>query len=152
MRQERTIDAILRRLYDDDEERRREIVLLADEVGLGKTFVALGVAWSVLHQRAAAGLPAGPVLVVTPHAQALFKKWKREVEQFLRLVVPRHMGFDVESTETPHDLAHALRKRRPTLVIARMPAFSGRLHQLDTARMAAIHSLLHITAVPQTFK
>ena len=43
-RQERTIDAILRRLYDDDDKRRREIVLLADEVGLGKTFVALGVA------------------------------------------------------------------------------------------------------------
>lgn len=71
MRQERTIDAILQRLYDDEDERRREIVLLADEVGLGKTFVALGVAWSVLHQRKAAGLATGPVLVVTPHAHAL---------------------------------------------------------------------------------
>ena len=143
-RQERTIDAILRRLYDDDEERRREIVLLADEVGLGKTFVALGVAWSVLHQRSAAGLSAGPVLVVTPHAHALFKKWRREVERFLQLVAPPDMGFDVKTASTPHDLACALRKRRPTLVIARMPAFSARLHRLDTARMAAIHSLLHM--------
>ena len=143
-RQECTIDAILRRLYDDDDDRRREIVLLADEVGLGKTFVALGVAWSVLHQRSAAGLSAGPVLVVTPHAHALFREWRREAEQFLQLVVPSVMRFDVEAAETPHDLAHALRKRRPALVIARMSAFSGQLHGRDIARMAAIHSLLHM--------
>ena len=143
-RQERTIDAILRRLYDDDNERRREIVLLADEVGLGKTFVALGVAWSILHQRSAAGLSAGPVLVVTPHGHALFRKWRREAEQFLHLVAPSDMGFCIEPVSTPHDLAHALRKRKPTLVIARMSAFSGRLHALDVARMAAMHSLLHM--------
>ena len=143
-RQERTIDAILQRLYDDDNERRREIVLLADEVGLGKTFVALGVAWSVLHQRSAAGLSAGPVLVVTPHSHALFRKWRREAEQFLQLVAPLDTGFDVEMAWTPHDLAHALRKRKPTLVIARMAAFSGQLHGRDTARMAAIHSLLRM--------
>ena len=143
-RQERTIDAILRRLYDDDDERRREIVLLADEVGLGKTFVALGVAWSVLHQRSAAGLSPGPVLVVTPHAHALFRKWSREAEQFRQLVAPPDMGFDVETAWTPHDLAHALRKQGPTLVIARMSAFSGQLHGRDIARMAAIHSLLHM--------
>ena len=143
-RQERTIDAVLRRFHDDDEERRREIVLLADEVGLGKTFVALGVAWSVLHRRAAWGLSAGPVLVVTPHAHALFRKWRREAERFVQLVAPSSMGFDVKPASTPHDLAHALRKRQPTLVIARMSAFSGRLHELNTARMAAIHSLLHM--------
>ena len=143
-RQERTIDAILQRLYDDDDERRREIVLLADEVGLGKTFVALGVAWSVLHQRSAAGLSAGPVLVVTPHSHALFRKWRREAEQFLQLVAPPDTGFDVETAWTPRDLARALRKRRPTLVIARMAAFSGQLHGRDIARMAAIHSLLRM--------
>ncbi|MDE0032287.1 MAG: DEAD/DEAH box helicase [Deltaproteobacteria bacterium] len=143
-RQERTIDAILRRLYDHDEECRREIVLLADEVGLGKTFVALGVAWSVLRRRSAAGLSAGPVLVVTPHAHALFKKWKRETERFLQLVVPTNMVIDVRTALTPHELAHTLQTRMPTLVIARMSAFSGRLHQLDVARMAAIHSLFHM--------
>ncbi|MFN3199576.1 MAG: helicase-related protein [Bradymonadia bacterium] len=143
-RQERTIDAILQRLYDDDDEQRREMVLLADEVGLGKTFVALGVAWSVLHQRKAAGLATGPVLVVTPHAHALFRKWRREAERFVKLVAPAGLGFDVKSASTPHELAHALRLRRPTLVIARMPAFSARLHRLDTARLAAIHSLLHM--------
>ena len=143
-RQERTIDAILRRLFNDDDERRREIVLLADEVGLGKTFVALGVAWSVLQRRSAVGLSAGPVLVVTPPAHALFAKWKREAEQFLRFVVPRDKSFEVETAETPHDLAHKLKKQEPTLVIARMSAFSGRLHRLNAARMAAIHSLLRM--------
>ena len=143
-RQERSIDAILQRLYDDDENRRREMVLLADEVGLGKTFVALGVAWCVLHQRSNAGLHAGPVLVVTPHAHALFQKWKREAERFLRLVVPRDLGFDVLMVSAPHELARALRKRKPTLVIARMSAFSGRLHERKKALMAALHSLLHM--------
>ena len=94
-RQERTIDALLQRMYDDDSEKRREMVLLADEVGLGKTFVALGVAWSVLHRRREAGLPVGPVLVVTPHAHALFRKWLREAEQFVRLVTPKNMGVEV---------------------------------------------------------
>ena len=144
LRQERTIDAVLQRLYDRDERRRREIVLLADEVGLGKTFVALGVAWSVLHQRSSVGLSSGPVLVVTPRAHPLFKKWSREAERFLQLVAPPDRGFDVEAVSTPHDLARALRKRSPTLVIARMSAFSGRLHQVDTARMAAIHTLLRM--------
>jgi hypothetical protein len=143
-RQERTIDAVLERLYDDEATRRREIVLLADEVGLGKTFVALGVAWSVLHQRSQAGLPAGPVLVVTPHAHALFKKWRREAERFLQLVAPSDKGFEVRTASTPHELAHALRPRRPTLVIARMPALSARLHRLDTARLAALHALFHM--------
>lgn len=144
VRQERTIDAILQRLGDDDAARRREIVLLADEVGLGKTFVALGVAWSMLHQRAAAGLVPGPVLVVTPHAHALFSKWKREAEQFLKLVAPAGTDFAVHTAERPHELVQALRHRRPTLVIARMSAFTGGLYQLDCARMAVIHALLHM--------
>lgn len=143
-RQEQTIDAVLRRLTTDDPDQRREMVLLADEVGLGKTFVALGVTWSVLQQRAAAELPQGPVLVITPHAHALFKKWHRETERFLQLVAAEGTEFDVELAETPHELARALRKRRPTLVIARMPALSARLHQFATARLAALHSLLHM--------
>ena len=81
LRQERTIDAILSRLYAEDANKKREMVLLADEVGLGKTFVALGVAWAVLQQRSDAGLATGPVVVVTPHSHALFNKWKREAER-----------------------------------------------------------------------
>ncbi len=140
-RQERTIDAILSRLYNADEDNRREMVLLADEVGLGKTFVALGVAWSVLQRRKEAGLASGPVLVITPQSHALFKKWRREAERFLQLVVPQGQRFEVVPVSNPHELAQALRSRRQTLVIARMPALSGRLHLLADALMAVFHAL-----------
>lgn len=42
-RQKRTVNALMSRMYGAGP-RCREITLLADEVGLGKTFVALGVA------------------------------------------------------------------------------------------------------------
>ena len=143
-RQARTVDALLQRLYAEDPERRREMVLLADEVGLGKTFVALGVAWSVLQRRAELGLAAGPVLVVTPNAHALFRKWRRETERFLHLVVPSDTSFEVSTAETPYAVAQALRQRRPALVIARMPAFTGRLHERWTADLSVLHALFHM--------
>jgi hypothetical protein len=142
IRQERTVDALLARMYGPDDS-RREIALLADEVGLGKTFVALGVAWSVLMQRQEAGLAQGPVLVVTPHAHALYNKWGREAERFNSLVAPANGGFEVESVETPHGLGNALRARKPKLVIARMPALSGRLTQRNTSDLALLHWLFH---------
>lgn len=141
-RQERTIDALLARMYGPDAS-RREITLLADEVGLGKTFVALGVAWSVLMQRQAAGLAAGPVLVITPHAHALYNKWGREAERFNSLVAPANGGFEVVSVQAPHELGDALRARKPLLVIARMPALSGRLTQRSTSDLAILHWLFH---------
>jgi Helicase conserved C-terminal domain len=144
LRQERTIDAILSRLYAEDANKKREMVLLADEVGLGKTFVALGVAWAVLQQRSEAGLATGPVVVVTPHSHALFNKWKREAERFLKLVAPRDKQFEIHAVSTPHELAQVLRLRRPTLVIARMPAFSGRIHERRTADLAVLHTLFHM--------
>ena len=145
-RQERTIDAILRRLYHDDDERRREIVLLADEVGLGKTFVALGVAWSVLHRRCSGGPPRwSGACRHAPRPRPV-----QEVEARSRTVPATcgAVGHEVcsqDRLETPHDLARALRTRRPALVIARMSAFSGTSARTRyVARMAAIHSLLHM--------
>ena len=43
-RQTATTEAILKRFVSTNERERRELVLLADEVGLGKTYVALAVA------------------------------------------------------------------------------------------------------------
>ena len=143
-RQGRTVHALLRRFYAYNPDQRREMVVLADEVGLGKTFVALGVAWSILQRRAKLGLAVGPILVVTPHAHALFKKWRRETERFLQLIVPRDCRFEVAAVETPHDLARELRCRRPTLVIARMSAFTGRLYDRQTADLAVLHTLFHM--------
>ncbi|MCY2939538.1 MAG: hypothetical protein NTV55_14430, partial [Planctomycetota bacterium] len=45
-RQSETASAILHRFFAAQERDRRELMILADEVGLGKTFVALAVAVS----------------------------------------------------------------------------------------------------------
>lgn len=142
-RQERTIDGILDRLYAPEDARRREMVLLADEVGLGKTFVALGVAFAVLEQQRALKRRRRHVLVVTPTSHALFGKWIREAERFFRMVVPEGQGVRVRAAENPADLARILRERGPFLVIARMSAIAGRLHSYERARLAILHSLLH---------
>jgi hypothetical protein len=139
-RQERTIDALLARMYGPDSD-RREITLLADEVGLGKTFVALGVAWSVLQHRQARGLAPGPVLVITPHAHALYNKWGREAERFNNKIAPKNKGFEIVSVETPQDLGNALAAGKARLLIARMPALSGRLHQRNASDLAILHWL-----------
>lgn len=82
-RQSLTAKEILRRFFTLDAD-RREIVLLADEVGLGKTFVALSVAVSILdairRSDAPDELPAQKpaVLVLTPNSAALYNKWLRE--------------------------------------------------------------------------
>jgi hypothetical protein len=82
-------------------------------------------------------------LVVTPHAHALHNKWGREAERFNRLVAPVNRGFEVVSVEEPHELSAALRARKPQLVIARMPALSGRLTQRNTSDLAILHWLFH---------
>jgi hypothetical protein len=50
-RQSATVDALLDRLFHSDSKQRWEVQILADEVGMGKTFVALGTAFSVLESR-----------------------------------------------------------------------------------------------------
>jgi len=87
-RQTETANAILRRFFAAQERERRELMILADEVGLGKTYVALAVAVSMLDAirrgESPDGLPANKpvVLVLTPTNDALFNKWMREAEAF----------------------------------------------------------------------
>lgn len=142
-RQERTVDALLHRMYNPNDAKRRELVLLADEVGLGKTFVALGLAWSVLLGRIQQGLPSKPILIVTPSSKALFGKWQRDVETFLKEAVAGGPKIVVHGVETPHDLVEALRERRPSIVIARISAFAGKLHGYEAAIAATLHALFH---------
>ena len=87
-RQAETTSAILRRFFGANERERRELMILADEVGLGKTYVGLAVSVSVLDAirrgEAPDGLPSNKpvVLVLTPNNDALFNKWMREAEAF----------------------------------------------------------------------
>ena len=78
-RQTRTAEEILRRLED------RPGVILADEVGMGKTYVALAVAVSVLE----ATRRKRPVIVMVPPAVA--DKWPKEWAVFrARCLRPGH--------------------------------------------------------------
>jgi len=101
-RQRATVNRILEAFFDD-ETRRREVQLLADEVGMGKTFVALGAAYATLAAMNSAGgresLGLKPayraVLVITPGGNhALAEKWRSEARGLDHPVFPRS-GKDV---------------------------------------------------------
>ncbi|MFM8494632.1 MAG: SNF2-related protein, partial [Planctomycetia bacterium] len=72
VRQRRELVEILRRM------RERPGVILADEVGMGKTFVALAVATSVALRN-----PVGPVVVMVP--PTLMAKWQQDIKTFCEL-------------------------------------------------------------------
>jgi len=72
MRQRAEVEEILRRL------RRQPGVILADDVGMGKTFVALAVAYSVAVRN-----PLGPVIVMVP--ANLVDKWVQDLGAFCEL-------------------------------------------------------------------
>ena len=83
-RQSETASAILRRFFATQERDRRELMILADEVGLGKTYVGLAVAFSMLdamqRRECPNDLPSNKpvILILTPTSDALFNKWMRE--------------------------------------------------------------------------
>ena len=77
-RQRAEVKVILNRL------RTQPGVILADEVGMGKTFVALAVAYSVASRS-----PRGPVIVMVP--ANLIDKWEQDLKTFFELYIPnRH--------------------------------------------------------------
>src|SRR5262245_17062925 len=84
-RQSATVDALLERLFHRNPNHRWEVQILADEVGMGKTFVALATAFSVLEAmqsgQAADDLRGcyQKILIITPTNSALFSKWVKEV-------------------------------------------------------------------------
>ena len=71
-RQRGEVNAILTRL------RRQPGVILADEVGMGKTFVALAIAYSVATRS-----PRGPIIVMVP--ANLIDKWEQDLTTFCEL-------------------------------------------------------------------
>jgi ERCC4-related helicase len=77
LRQHRTIAEILRRLG------RQPGLVLADEVGMGKTFVALGVAMAA----ALADRGKRPVVIMVP--SSLHEKWPREFAVFAERAIKR---------------------------------------------------------------
>lgn len=71
-RQRAEVEELLRRLHNQPG------VILADEVGMGKTFVALAIAYSIAIRS-----PRGPVIVMVP--ANLVDKWEQELKTFCEL-------------------------------------------------------------------
>jgi hypothetical protein len=160
-RQLRTVEAILERFFHPKSSQRFEIQILADEVGMGKTFVALGLAYSILahlkQSRVEADL-AGcyqRVLVLTPNNHALYRKWLREVSEFKRRCVSSEsqtsdLHFAPLAVDRLDDLAIALRKpgKQPQVIVARMGLFGGdRLLDLDLKRRFTLGVLFRFWGV-----
>ena len=87
-RQRREVDEILRRLE------RQPGLILADEVGMGKTFVALAVAYSVAVRNA-----KGPVILMLP--SNLVDKWEQDLSTFCDLYLDgrRPVNRDIATTK-----------------------------------------------------
>jgi len=82
-RQRAEVEEILQRL------RTQPGVILADEVGTGKTFVALAVAYSVASRS-----PRGPVIVMVP--ANLVDKWAQDLSTFCELYLKDRRAVPVD--------------------------------------------------------
>jgi len=156
-RQSSTVDAILKRFFAGETAKARELMILADEVGLGKTYVALATAVSILDAirtgAAPGGLPANKpvVLVLTPTNDALFNKWMREAEAFKTDCARTRDALDWLDIRCPIpgssrsgnvvDLAAQMReasRSRPMLLIAKHGVLGAALHDRDWWRRRAL--------------
>lgn len=142
VRQHRTVQVLLDRFYAENEDERFELQILADEVGMGKTFVALAAAFSILEARRAKAEVvrrcSSKVLVLVPSNDALFRKWEREVGEFVKRCLPeeRQREFDkrfaVRSVSRSDDLVAALGDAvGPQVIVAKASALSARLKEVD---------------------
>lgn len=115
-RQLRTVAEILRRLATQPG------IVLADEVGMGKTFVALGVAMMA----AFADRGRRPVVVMVP--SSLHQKWPRDFDVFQSLAIKRAQDktLRVESADSGLDFFRLLdneSKNRPHIIFLKHGAF-----------------------------
>jgi len=149
-RQTKTSQEILDRFFNGSESKRWELQLLADEVGMGKTFVALAVAYSVLEAMEATQQEYNledcyrKILIVTPSNGALFNKWNREVGEFVRRCTRDDAAdiarerFQPVRADRLDDLVAALRRRGgrgARIIVTTMGVFGDRrLQNYDLKR------------------
>lgn len=148
-RQNETARSLLRRLYGGGSD-QMELQLLADEVGMGKTFVALAVAYSVLEAQKGHPDLAGcyqQVLVLVPQNDELMKKWHREVGEIVkRCAKPEyqkaaHALFKAKTVERPDELVAALRKGTERVVVAKTSSLGARIKDEDVKARLTLATL-----------
>lgn len=139
-RQKETARQLLERLYSEQSPRFMELQLLADEVGMGKTFVALAVAYSVLEaQKTGRVLPGcyQKVLILVPQNDELMRKWHREVGEIVkRCARPEHRAvaqelFKSKTIDRPDEIVAALRNGTERIIIAKTSALGARVKDED---------------------
>ena len=159
-RQSETTAAILHRFFGAKERERRELLILADEVGLGKTYVALATGVSILdairHGEAPDGLPSNKpvVLVLTPTNDALFNKWMREAEAFKKDCARIDGGLDwlqircpIENSSKSGNVINLsaqirdAKRSQPMLLIAKQGVLGAALHDRDLWRRRGLAAL-----------
>lgn len=149
-RQTATAKRLLDRLFSPSDATRWEIQLLADEVGMGKTFVALAVAYSVLEAMEATDrIPDldhcyKKILIITPPNSALFNKWTREVGEFVKRCThgdtpgQSRERFQPVLVDRLDDLVTAIRRRGgrgPRVIVTTMRVFhEGKLRNYKAKR------------------
>jgi len=148
-RQTATVDALLERFFHPNRQQRWEVQILADEVGMGKTFVGLGTAFSFLKAMREGTADEDlrgcyrKVLIITPNNSALFSKWRREVGEFVKRCVEPNSRERIARWFAPapvdriDDLVFELRRRGavPRVIVANMRIFGGgQLQHYDLKR------------------
>jgi Helicase conserved C-terminal domain len=142
-RQRATSAELLQRYFHPDGNHRWELQLVADEVGMGKTFVALATAYSVLaslragEQTADLQGCAQRVLIIAPH-RTLAAKWAREVGEFVKRCIVSDerenagMWFTAAVAERVDDVARQLAHHAgAAVVITHMGVLSGQRKLLN---------------------
>lgn len=132
-------------------------VILADEVGMGKTYVALAVAASVLTAMRGQGRP---VVVMMP--PGLSGKWPREWQQFKSLCLTDEKALDwvrAEHARTPTEFFRLIgypQRRRPHLIWMTTTCFNAGLNdpwiKLAFIRLARTQTKLSNSAKGRLFK
>ena len=168
-RQSATAEALLQRFCGDHMPLRRELMILADEVGLGKTYVALAVAISMLDAvrrgEAVDGIPPNKpvVLVLTPANDALFNKWMREAESFREDCARNNGDLDWLQIRSPIEGSSKsgnvidtsltflkATRRKPMLLIAKQSMFGSALHDRDLWRRRGLAAVFgHFRTSPE---
>jgi hypothetical protein len=159
-RQRRTAMTLLERFFHEDPERRWELQLVADEVGMGKTFVALATAFAILKaMREFGAIPSDlqqcqpRVLIIAPQNSALVSKWQREVGEFIKRCWEQaggDMAHPWFRTGAPigrlDELAAALsREDGPAVLITHMGVLAGsKLQHYDVKRRHLLGNLFRV--------
>lgn len=106
----------------------RHVAYLADEVGLGKTMQALGVAAQVLHQR-----PGARILIIAPR-ESVQNGWAEEFVRFNKHVLRSADKLSLRAYDRLRDWLAVLPGEH-SITLLRHPSFSRPVFLTDSASM-----------------